>query len=235
MTGLPHRCIRWLMLLLLIAACGENDERALVPPTPTTLDVTPTATVTETRAPSPTMTASGTPTVATPTASPSPTSGVRYHLIQRSSILASPGPPGVNGPTLEEPLSGAFTASFEHLFDPPNGARFLISDFAFQSSHFTFFGSQGSLDGATVEESWCGNFNGIINDAPVNATGCGYSEAFHDFCSLQLCGGTSGEAATCEGIRTGTDRGYIVTIFAVPDGFSGDESSICRPPQGPHR
>lgn len=159
-----------------------------------------------------------------PTPTPLPTTSVRYRLIDGSKIVYSPGLPQM-GPVVEEPLAGAFTAipaSVEPVL-PNTLLAFTIVDIEFLSTHFTVAGT-GSGDVTTLQIPLTLYVSATvtINGQQASLSGGGPYDGGRPLPTavrdLEVCGGPVDRAVTCEAIQAGTDSGYSLTIFAVPEG-----------------
>jgi hypothetical protein len=192
----------------------------------------PTPTVTSTAPPTTTATASSTPT---PSSTPSPSStppGITYRLTEGSTILSSPAPAGLNLVTLEEPLSGTFTA-VPQLHGGPFCLNTLlclsVTTFQFQSAHFAvtafpseFPGSSGQITQTTFYPDVVFiDLTSSINDQPIILNGSGpfdpNSRFPPTFGGVEICGAPPGVGGSCAGVRAGSDVGYDVILFATPD------------------
>jgi hypothetical protein len=186
--------------------------------------------------PLPTRTATESENPVTPspdaTCTPTPAAILNYRLIEGSTILSSPAPTGIAGSAHQEPLSGTFLALLEPVGEPiPNTRRLRITDFSFESLHFTFRGSEGVISGTTLEPEVSASFAGVINADSIRVSGSGFSDELHPgvFCALRLCGAPFGETSSCDAIEAGEERGYVVTLFAAPEATSlPPESALCE-------
>jgi hypothetical protein len=145
---------------------------------------------------------------------------VRYRLGDGSTIFYS-----APSMTVSEPLSGSFTivqTGFE-----PQFSDFAVASLHFQSTHFVVIPDvpeqvgtvqipitvppvfemdvTARINGDTVELSGSTEF-GCCSTAPP---------ALED---LQICGAPTESSVSCDAIQNQTAVGYIVTIFAVPEG-----------------
>lgn len=174
----------------------------------------------------------GCPTTS-PTATPTrtPLVAVFYQLAEGSTILSSPA--GSNGATLEEPLSGMFIA-----VPQPYGGEYClnvrlclaITNFQFHSAHFFVEGSNGritqpsfefgqdlvfmGLTGAFISSGTNGQVLNLGGDGPLDHNSP-YPPTFR---AVEICAAPPGVGGSCAGIRAGTDVGYDIMIFAMPEG-----------------
>jgi hypothetical protein len=169
---------------------------------------------------------------------PTPTIAViTYRLTGGSTILSSPAPADVGGPTLKERLTGTFIAvSLPPWLAPNVHFTLAVSGVEFRSPHFIVRGApvpdgactRGDMAAGCIEAPLYplptthvayGGINAVINGQPVRLVGSGYEDTITPitptFQPLELCGPQQGEAGTCADIRAGA-AGYSLTIFAEP-------------------
>lgn len=191
-----------LLIALLLIGCGGGDT------------VTPAATATQTPHPSGTPISSATPT-------PSPTVVVTYRLTEGSTIFSSQAPPEA---PVAEPLSGTFVIA-----PRPKGGPFCLNTilclavvaFQFQSPHFIVAGSDGQIEQTTLQPNAVSmGLTSSINGQPIGLSGSGPFDPNSSFppafSALEMCGAPPGVGGSCAGIRTGTDVGYDLIVFAAP-------------------
>lgn len=173
----------------------------------------------------------GCPTVSpTPRPTLTPAVAIHYRLVAGRTILSSPAPAGTSASTLEEPLSGTFVA-----VPLPGGGRFClntivclgVTTFGLQSAHFTLTPSSepyGDSAGIILQTTFAPDevyvgFASFINGQPITLGGGGaFVSGPYPPGTIEMCGAPAGIGGSCAGIRAGTDVGYDIMIFAVPEG-----------------
>jgi hypothetical protein len=94
-----------------------------------------------------------------------------------------------------------------------------ITRIEFQSSHFSIAG-MGGIEALTFYPDYA-YFGSrlLIAGEPIVASGQGMTDRAHfppSFTDLELCGGGTDHAVSCEAIRAGVEGGYVLTLSAVP-------------------
>lgn len=221
------------LLVLGLAACGDEEERPTPGATPT---ASRTATLTSSVTAPPSATATATPSVtAAPSATttPSPTLLIRYRLTAGSQILFSPPSP-VEAPTVVEPLSGTFTVvraqprPLNTIFaftitgiDFHGGSQFIVTDGNPMPIGCALETSLGCIQALTFEyPRRVHMFARVsVNGQEVGLNGSGSLDDENDpptIENLEACGVGIDRSVDCEAVYGGTETGYVLTIFAVP-------------------
>lgn len=158
-----------------------------------------------------------------PTPTPTPIV-VTYELVEGSTILIALPTPGLS--PIVEPLSGTFVARVE-CGDPeecqrqyPNTFFVLeITSIEVESPHFMVAGT-GYLDVSTLSNPYASlSAHLLIDGQRIGVSGGGTTDSAYlpaRFADVEVCGGASNHAVSCDAIRNGTQAGYVLTIFAVP-------------------
>jgi hypothetical protein len=155
-----------------------------------------------------------------------PTQECRPKARERARDGPSPAPSGSGGAVLKEPLSGTFTVESRQRYncDYPNELLcFEVTAVQFQSPHFAVTASAGWIiqSSFTPEGGVFISLTTFINGESVILNGAGPLDADANepppFRALKLCGAPPGLGGSCEGIRSGTDVGYDLTISAEPE------------------
>jgi len=146
---------------------------------------------------------------------------IAYSLTAGSQIVSSPPPP-MKAPTIVQPLSGTFTVVRAAPPGPNTLLNFAITDIRFQSADFTIMGNTGFIGVFTIPIPLQAQVSATvsINGRSVGLNGSGPFDAnanpptFHD---LEVCGGEGESAVSCDAIHAGSEGGYSLTLFAVPN------------------
>ncbi len=160
---------------------------------------------------------------ATPTPSATPTSTpIILNLLEGSLIEYSSGV-GAGAPVQSEPLVGTFV-----LGNPRYELQFAVLDVldvSMRSESFTISPASPGVTGTArisldVPPLFTMEMISLVSGVTVAFAGevalqcCSFPQEIHD---LNMCGILTEEPASCEDIRIGSARGYVVRIFAAPE------------------
>jgi len=146
---------------------------------------------------------------------------ITYNLTAGSQIVSSPPPP-IKALTTVQPLSGTFTVVHAVAPGPNTLLHFAITNIQFESSDFTITGDTGFIDVLTIPIPLQVQMSATvsINGRSAELNGSGPFDSSTDppaLRDLEVCGAEGGSAVSCEGIQAGSNGGYSLTLFAVPN------------------
>lgn len=98
--------------------------------------------------------------------------------------------------------------------------------FAVAGAYPGFSGCQGAesigrIEATTLEATFIASAAVTIDDTRINLDGGGPSDATNDpprFENFELCASDTGNRVSCADIRSGLATGYVLVLFASPEG-----------------
>jgi hypothetical protein len=166
-----------------------------------------------------------------PTPTPTPTFPIRYRLVEGSTIAFRPLTPGA-ALFVPEPLSGSFTVVRCQSFMPNTLFLFTIETMDLASASYSVTGAEpqpvacseamgiGYLEASTLYPGVYMFARVSINGETIGFNGSGEFGRGGErptVQNLEACGVAEDRSVDCRAIHDGTDGGYDVTLFAVPD------------------